>query len=109
MLQTMLINAANKQTKDCNCRKKEECQLEGKCRSEDIICKCVVTATGHPQKAYQGTAENDFKQWYYDYKKSFRNLKYANDTSLSKYIWEMKDKHNNNPTLIRFIVKSYFQ
>ena len=108
MLQTMLINAANKQTKDCNCRKKEECQLEGKCRSEDI-CKCVVTATGHPQKAYQRTAENDFKQWYYDYKESFRNLKYANDTSLSKYIWEMKDKHNNNPTLIRFIVKSYFQ
>ena len=38
-----LTNAENKQTK-------QECQLEGKCRSEDTIYKCVVTATGHPQK-----------------------------------------------------------
>ena len=43
-----LTNAENKQTKDCNCRKKEECPLKGKCRSKDIIYKCVVAATGHP-------------------------------------------------------------
>ena len=30
--------------KNCNCRKKEECPLEGKCRSKGIIYKCVVTA-----------------------------------------------------------------
>ena len=37
---------------------------EGKCRSKDIIYKCVVTAAGHPRKAYLGTAEGDFKQRY---------------------------------------------
>ena len=42
-----LTNAESKQMKDCNCRKKEECPLEGKCRSEDIIYKCVATAIGH--------------------------------------------------------------
>ena len=68
-----------------NGRKKEEYPLEGKCRSEDIIYKYVVTATGHPRKVYLGTAEGDFKQRYYDHKKSFRNWKYANETSLSKY------------------------
>ena len=52
-------NAEKKQTKHCNCRKKQECPLEGKCRSEDIIYKCVVTATGHPGKLYLGTAEGN--------------------------------------------------
>ena len=101
-----LTNAANKQTKHCNCRKKQACPLEGNCRSEDTIYKCVVTATGHPRKVYLGTAEGDFKQRYYNHKKSFRNRKYATETSLSKHIWEMKDKHNISPNLMWCIVKS---
>ena len=43
--------------------------LEGKCRSEDIIYECVVTATGYAQKACLGTAKGDFKQRYYNRKK----------------------------------------
>ena len=98
-LNKKLTNAENKKTKDCNCRKKEECPLEGKCRSEDVIYKCVVTATGHPRNVYLGAEESDFKQRYYNHKKSFKNQKYANETSLSKYIWEMKYKDNTTPNL----------
>ena len=101
-----LTNAENKQNKNCNCRKEEECQLEGNCRSKDIICKCVVTAAGHPRKAYLGTAEGNFQQRYYSDKKTIRNHKYANETSLSKYICKMKDKHNVCPNLFWCIVKS---
>ena len=101
-----LTNAENKQTKKFNCRKKEKCSLEGKYRSEDIIYKCVVTATGHPRKVYLGTAEGDFKQQYYNHKKSFGNRKYATETLSSKPIWKMKDKHNISPNLMRCIVKS---
>ena len=75
-----LTNSENKQTKDCNCRKKEECSLKGKFRSEDIIYKWVFIATGHPRKAYLGTAEGDFKQRHYNLEKSFKNPKYANET-----------------------------
>ena len=57
-----LINAENKQTKDCSWRKKKEFPLEGKCSSEDMIHKWVVIATGHPRKAYLGPGEGDFKQ-----------------------------------------------
>ena len=83
-----LTNAETKQTKNCKCRKKEECPSEGKCRSKDIIYKCVLTAIGHPRKVYSGTAEGDcdFKERYCNHKKSFRNRKHANQTSLSKYI-----------------------
>ena len=64
-----LTNAENKQTKDCNCRKKEESPLESKYRSEDVICKCVATATGYLRKVYLGTAEGHFKQRYCNHKK----------------------------------------
>ena len=80
--------------------------MEGKCRSEDIIYKCVVPATGYAQKTCLGTAKGDFKQRYYNRKKSFRNQKYANETSLSKYTSEMKDKNNIAPNLMQRIVKS---
>ena len=79
--------------------------MKGKCRSEDIIYRCGVTATGHPQKVYLGTAEGGFKHQYYNHKKSFRNRKYVTETSLSKHIWEMKDKHNISPNLMWCIVK----
>ena len=78
--------------------------MEGKCRSEDIMYKCVVTAIGHPQKAYLGTAEGDLRQRYYNHQKSFRYRKYANQILLSKYICEMKNKHNTTPNLIWCIV-----
>ena len=58
------------------------------------------------EKVYLGTAEGDFKQRYQNHKKSFRNPKYANETSLPKYIWEIKDKQNISPNLMRCIVKS---
>ena len=76
-----LNNAENKQTKHCNCRKKQEYPLEGKSRSEDIIYKCVVTAAGHPRKICLGTAEGDFKQRYYNHTKSFRTRNYGKETS----------------------------
>ena len=57
-----LTHAENKPAKVCNHRKKEESPVECKCRFEDIVYKCVVTATGHPQKVYLSTAEGDFRQ-----------------------------------------------
>ena len=101
-----LISPSNQKKLSCNCRNKKECPLDGKCRSENIIYKCVATATGHLDKVYLGTAEGDFKQRFYNHKKSFKNKSYANDTTLSKYIWEMKQKHNITPTLKWYIVKS---
>ena len=59
-------------------------KMQGNYRFEDIIYKCAVKATCHPLNVYLGIAEGDFKQRYYNNKKSFRNRKYANETSLSQ-------------------------
>ena len=89
----------------CNCRAKYECPLDGKCRAKDVY-KCIASTSINPDKVYLGTAEGEFKKRFYNHKKSFKNRGYASDTSLSKYIWEMKDKHNETPTLKWSIIKS---
>ena len=63
-----IINSHNKKvttqntviTPPCNCRSKEECPLEGQCRVENIIYKCVASTSVNENKAYLGTAE-EFK------------------------------------------------
>ena len=60
---------------------------------------------GKPNKVYLGTAEGDFKKRFYNHRKSFNNEGSANDTTLSKYIWELKETSNSSPTLVWSIAK----
>ena len=41
---------------------------------------------------YIGMTTNPFKERYRNHTKSFKDKKYANETELSKYIWELKEK-----------------
>ena len=77
-----------------NFRKKEECPLEGKCRANDIIYKCITSATGFPNKAELGTAQVEFKKWFYNHKTSFKNESKRDDTILGKYVWELNIQRN---------------
>ena len=79
-----LINSSNHHEQPCNCRKKEDCPLEGKCRTENIIYKCIASTSGHPDKVYLGTAEGDFKKRYYNHISSFKN-----ETQMNKP-WQYK-------------------
>ena len=89
----------------CSCRNKEDCPLDGLCQTNDIIYKCVVSTKSTPEKVYLGTAEGDFKKRYYNHKKSFKNRLYECDTTLSKYIREIRDKYTEEITLKCSIVK----
>ena len=55
-----LINSSKYHTQSCNSRKLEECPLEGKWRTENIIYECIVSTSGHPDEAYLGTEKGDF-------------------------------------------------
>ena len=96
-------NAPNR--KPCNCRTKSTCPLKDQCQSRDKIYKCTVSTSVNPDKVYLGTAEGDFKRRYHNHMKSFCDKRYTNDTSLSKYIWEIKEKHQESPSLKWSIVK----
>ena len=66
-----LINTSMKKILPCNCRKKYECPLDGKCRAENIVYKCVAWADRYPNEVYLGTAEGVFKLHFYSHQISF--------------------------------------
>ena len=73
-----------------SCRKKEDSPLEGKCRTENIIYKCIASTSCQPDKVYLGTAERDFRKTYYNHISVFKNETQMNKTALAKYVWEQK-------------------
>ena len=54
--------------------------------------EAVVTGPVNETKAYIGESCNVFKQRYANHLKSFRHERYKNETALSTYVWEMKQK-----------------
>ena len=82
----------------CNFRNKGGCPLDGLCQTNVIIYKCAVSTKNMTEKVYLGTAEGDFKKRYYNHRKSFKNRLYECDTTLSKYIWEMRVPSYSNIT-----------
>ena len=90
----------------CNCKNKNDHPLDSNCQTSDIIYQCIASTTVNPDKIYLGTAEGNFKKRYYNHKTSFKKRDKANDTTLSKYVWEVKDKYKETPSLKWSIVKS---
>ena len=76
------------------CKNKAKCPLNevGKsCDTENVIYKAYVT-TDKDTNTYIGLTSNSFKTRWYGHQESFRNEKSKNKTSLSSYIWELKEK-----------------
>ena len=51
------------------------------------------------KKVYVGSTQGPFKQRYYDHKSSLTHEIYRRKTSLSNYIWEVKNKFGIDPIL----------
>jgi hypothetical protein len=77
----------------CNCREKKNCPLQGNCRIPSVVYKCEVIAPSQENKVYIGITEGEFKLHFNGHKQSFNNVKYKNSTTLSTYIWNLKEKN----------------
>ena len=87
-------------TRTCNCRIKESCPLNGRCLQESVVHQAVVERQDNKkQQSYIGLTEGPFKMRYNNHNYTFRKEKHRNSTSLSKYIWSLK---NDN---IQFSIK----
>ena len=73
----------------CNCRKKPDCPLEGKCLQTNVIYQATVT-TETTTETYVGLATN-FKERYRNHKTSFQHSHRKKETELSKYVWSLQD------------------
>ena len=91
---------------DCNCRKKDQCPLNGNCLATNVIYQATAKSTTNQEKVYIGLTEGPWKQRSYQHKLSFNNRKYAHSTALSKYVWKNKKNNNQTPEITWSIKKS---
>ena len=77
----------------CNCRNKNDCPLNGQCKAKNIVYQAIVTTEQVPPavETYIGMTATEFKDRYANHKQSFNKSKHRNQTTLSQYIWELKE------------------
>ena len=90
----------------CNCRKKDECPLDGKCLSSNIIYQATVTTENGSKDTYVGLTANTFKQRLAQHKSSFKNKAKKGETTLSQHIWSLKDKNVSHNIKWKIISKA---
>ena len=94
--------------KGCNCRMRHECPLDGKCLTDNLVYKSTVKTSGE-EKEYLGLTSTTFKHRYNTHKSSFNNPNKAHSTTLSTYIWELKNSNlqHTNTWSIAGLAPSY--
>ena len=90
----------------CNCRRKNECPLEGKCLSSNVIYQATVTTESGTKDNYVGLTSNTFKQRLAQHRSSFKNKAKKNETTLSQHIWSLKDQNIPHKIEWRIISKA---
>ena len=70
--------------------KKNECPLNWNCKVQSV---------------YLGIAEGNWEQRFYNHRQSFKDKRHKNDTTLSSYLWDLKENHNQIPKLTWSIVR----
>ena len=87
----------------CNCRKADECPLSGNCLKSAIIYQATV-ASESATKLYIGQTEQTFKKRYPKHKEALANEHSKESTSLSSYVWDVRNK-GENPTIKWEVIK----
>ena len=78
-------------TKTCNCRKSNDCPLDGSCLSESVVYKATVQDEQGGIETYIGLTEGSFKDRFTSHKSSFKLPSKATSTTLSGHIWQLKN------------------
>ena len=89
----ILNSTKEKQEPKCNCRKKKECPVQGKCQIANVIYKASLRNDG-TTKYYVGSTGMKFKDRYALHKSSF-NKKDSKATELAKAVCELKRTNKN--------------
>ena len=91
LLKTANGEAIPSKVEGCNCRDKSKCPLPGSCLTSALVYRATVETDGQPTRNYVGLTEQTFKARFYTHKDSFTHYEKRNATSLSQYIWKLKE------------------
>ena len=74
----------------CSCRKKNECPMQNKFLTANIMYEATVTnKTDIVGKIYFRLCKTSFKKRYCNHTRSFRLKRYSYDTELSTYVRDL--------------------
>ena len=77
-------------------RNQNECRLMGSCGKKSLVYQATITSNNHTvKKNYIGMTEGSFKTRFNNHMLSFNHRKYSTKTTLSKYIWKLKDNYED--------------
>jgi hypothetical protein len=79
----------------CNFNNSNESPLLKKCLLDCIVYKAEVVTSNFEKKEYIDMTGNIIKKRLYNHNKSFKNVTYRNNTELSKYVWNLKEKQQD--------------
>ena len=83
-------------TRACNCRRRDQCPLNGQCLQKGIIYQAKVIADNSSKaETYIGLTETTFKTRYNNHKSSFNLIHKKSNTELSNHVWKLKDSNIN--------------
>ena len=88
----------------CNCRSKEKCPLDGICTTPNVIYK--ASTAPDTNKVNIGLTDGHWKRRFNQRKVTLNQRKYEHSTTLSKFIWKMKDKTKTAPKISWSILKT---
>ena len=102
----VITKKENNTANECNCRDKDKCKLNGKCMTTNTIYKGVVSTTLNSNKEYIGITEGPWKYRHSVHKTSFKYKDYKARTTLTDYIWKIKENHAEMPIIKWSIIKT---
>ena len=74
----------------CNCDDRQDCSLDGKCFTDNIVFQVTIRANKNNIKIYIEFTKRPWKHGYYAHK-TFSKRKYRNSTTLFKCIQEKNE------------------
>ena len=80
-------------TEGCNCTSViGKCPLNGNCLTSGVIYRAEVVSDNYGAETYTGLTKNTFKKRFYKHRESFNKRSPETSTTLSSYIWQLKDR-----------------
>ena len=86
--------------RNCNCRNKKACPLNGNCLESSLIYQCHIKSTENdPGRFYVGLTGNTFKERWNSHNYTMNHEESTNHTQLSNHFWDLKRSGVNKPIL----------
>ena len=92
-------------TKTCNCRRADECPLKSECLLKEVVYQAKVT-TKEKTETYIGLTATEFKTRWRNHQMSLKHENKKNDTELSKYLWQLKEKKKDFTITWKILAKA---